>query len=65
MTFVHVHYTVHDNYDNYRGDSLTVQADKVSATAWMDRKTMMTFGNCQPSETGTVLRKQKNGWNQC
>ena len=27
----------------YRGDSITVQAGKVSASAWMDRKTVMVI----------------------
>ena len=46
----------------YRGDSLTVQADKVSASAWMDRKVVMVMSaNCQPSDSGTVQRKQKDG----
>ena len=38
------------------------QAGKVSASAWMDRKTVMVMStNCQPSSTGTVSRKQRDG----
>ena len=45
----------------YRGDSQTVQADKVSASAWMDRKAVMVMSTyCQPSDSGTVQRKQKD-----
>ena len=55
---VYVQYT---NYC-YRGHSLTVQADKVTASAWMDRKVVMVMStNCQPSSSGSVLRKQKDG----
>ena len=42
----------------YRGDSLTVQVDKVSASAW---KVMVMSTNSQPSSRGTVTRKQKDG----
>ena len=46
----------------YRGDSLIVQADKVSASACMDRKVVMVMStNCQPSDSSTVQRKQKDG----
>ena len=46
----------------YRGDSLTVQADKVSASAWKDRKVVMVMStNSQSSSCGTVTRKQKDG----
>ena len=46
----------------YRGNSQTVQAGKVSASAWMDRKTVMVMSTkCQPSSCGTVNRKQRDG----
>ena len=45
-----------------RGESVTVQAGKVTASAWMDRKTVMVMRtNCQPSSSGTVSRKQRDG----
>ena len=45
----------------YRGDSITVQAGKVSASAWMDHKTVMVMStNCQPSSRGTVKRNQRD-----
>ena len=47
---------------DYRGDSVTVQAGKVTASAWMDRKTVMVMStNTQPSSRGTVTRKQRDG----
>ena len=50
------------SYLTCRGDSLTVQAGKVVASAWMDRKVVMLMSTtCQPSESGTVQRKQKDG----
>ena len=46
----------------YRGDLLTVQARKVSASAWVDCETVMVMStNCQPSSCGTVNRKQRDG----
>ena len=40
----------------------THQAGKVVASAWMDRKVVMLMSTtCQPSESGTVQRKQKDG----
>ena len=45
-----------------RGESVTVQAGKVTASAWMDRKTVMVMStNNQPSANGTVSRKQRDG----
>ena len=45
-----------------RGESVTVQAGKVTASAWMDRKMVMVMStNCQPSSCGTVNRKQRDG----
>ena len=41
-----------------RGNSLTVQKGRVTASAWMDRKTVMMMSNCQPNDTGSVLRRQ-------
>ena len=44
---------------NYRGDSVT---GKVTASAWMDRKTVMVMStNSQPSSCGIVTRKQRDG----
>ena len=55
-------YTDKNNLLIYRGDSVTVQADNVSASAWMDCKTVMVMStNCQPSSCGTVRRRQKDG----
>ena len=46
----------------FRGDSLTVQKGKVTASAWMNRKTVMVMStNCQPNDTGSVLRTQLDG----
>ena len=46
----------------FRGDSLTVQKGKVTASAWMDRKTVMVMStNCQPDDAGSVLRRQLDG----
>ena len=51
-----------NTYTFYRGESVTVQAGKVSASAWMDRKMVMVMStNCQPSSCGTVSRKQRDG----
>ncbi len=34
----------------------------MSASAWMDRKVVMVMStNCQPSDSSTVQRKQKDG----
>ena len=55
-------YTKTQKFIICRGDSQTVQADKVSASAWMDHKVVMVMStNCQPSDSGTVHRKQKDG----
>ena len=46
----------------YRGESLTVQNGKVTASAWMDNKLVMVMStNNQPSSSGVVLRRQKDG----
>ena len=59
IVWMHV-YVQYTNYC-YRGDSLTVQADKVTTSAWIDRKVVMVMStNCQPSSSGSVLRKQKD-----
>ena len=45
-----------------RGDSLTVQQGSVTASAWKDRKVVTVLStNTQPTGTGTVLRRQKDG----
>ena len=45
-----------------RGDSLTVQQESVTASAWKDRKVVTVLStNTQPTATGTVLRRQKDG----
>ena len=41
----------------FRGESLTVQKGKLSASAWMDRKTVMA--NCQRNLAGYVLKRQR------
>ena len=46
----------------YRGESLTVQSDNLSATAWMDSKIVMAMYNCcDPTHSSTVLRRKKDG----
>ena len=46
----------------FTSDSLTVQEGKVTASAWMDRKTVMVMStNCQPNDAGSVLRRQLDG----
>ncbi len=48
-----------------RGDSVTVQEGNVVASAWLDRKVVMMMStSTQPSATGTVLRRQKDGSRQ-
>ena len=45
-----------------RGDSLTVQQGKVTASAWKDRKVVTVISTTtQPTAVGTVLRRQKDG----
>ena len=47
---------------NLRGDFVTVQKGQLSASAWMDRKTVMVMSTvCQPDESGTVLRRLQDG----
>ena len=46
----------------HRGSSLTVQRKGVCASAWKDEKIVMVmYSNCQPMETGLVLRRRKDG----
>ena len=53
---------VYNQVNLFRGDSVTVQKGKVSASAWMDRKVvMMMASNCQPAGVGSVLRRQQDG----
>ena len=41
---------------------MTLQADNLCATAWLDRKLVtMMYSGFDPSTSGTVLRRQKNG----
>ena len=50
----------HKQLTYYRGDLVTVQAEKVTASAWMDCKIVMAMSiNRQPSKWGTVTRKQE------
>lgn len=45
-----------------RGESVTVQKGKLSASAWLDRKTVTVMAtNCQPTDAGTVLRGTQDG----
>ena len=45
-----------------RGESKTVQREKVTASSWMDNKIVTVMSTTsQPSATGTVLRRQKDG----
>ena len=52
-----------DYFDNLdRGESSTVQEGKVVGSAWLDRKSVMIMStNSQPSSTGTVLRRLRDG----
>ena len=54
---------VRDYFDNlHRGESSTVQEGKVVGSAWLDHKSVMIMStNSQPSSTGTVLRRQRDG----
>lgn len=46
----------------FRGQSTTVQADNLSATAWLDRKiVMLMYTGFDPTSTGQVLRRHKDG----
>ena len=50
------------HYSQYRGDSLTEQRGEVTASAWMDRRVVTVMStSTQPSATGTVARKQRDG----
>ena len=41
---------------------MTVQKGKLAASAWMDNKEVtVMYTNCQPTSTGTVPRRQKDG----
>ena len=45
-----------------RGESKTVQREKVTASSWMANKIVTVMSTTsQPSATGTVLRRQKDG----
>ena len=46
----------------HRGESVTVQKGKVSATAWLDWKvaTIMST-NCQPDDSGSILHRMQDG----
>ena len=48
-------------YNMYRGDILTVQKGNVCASSWMDRKVVTALSTTTQPETGTVLRRQKDG----
>lgn len=44
-----------------RGEFQSVQADNVSASAWMDRKVVMAMYNCcDPTHSSTVMRRKKD-----
>ena len=45
----------------YRGDILTIQKGNVCASSWMDRKVVTAMSTTAQPETGTVLRRQKDG----
>ena len=45
-----------------RGESKTLQRGKVTASSWMDNKVVTVMSTTsQPSATGSVLRRQKDG----
>ena len=49
-------------YHFYRGESVTVQSGKVSATPWRDHKMVMVMStSSQPTSHGTVKRKLRDG----
>ena len=53
---------VYMHYSQYRGDSLTEQKGEVTASAWMDRRVVTVMStSTQPSATGTVASKQRDG----
>ena len=46
----------------FRGESTTLQADNLCASAWLDRKiVMLLYTGFDPTSTGQVLRRQKDG----
>ena len=46
----------------HSGESKTLQRGKVSASVWMDNKLVTVMStNTQPSATGSVLRRQRDG----
>ena len=46
----------------FRGESLTVQSEKVYAAAWQERKVIvMMYTNSDPQCVTSVLRRQSNG----
>ena len=46
----------------HRGESVTVQKGKLSASAWLDRKMVTVMAtNCQPSDNGAVLQGTQDG----
>ena len=46
----------------FRGESTTLQADNLGATAWFDRKiVMLLYTGFDPTSTGQVVRRQKDG----
>ena len=46
----------------HRGESVAVHEGKVSATTWLDRKVVTIMStNCQPNDSGTVLRRMQDG----
>ena len=52
---------IHINNYN-RGESKTLQRGKVTASAWKDNKVVTVMSTTsQPSATGTVLRRQRDG----
>ena len=52
---------IHINNYN-RGESKTLQKGKVTASAWKDNKVVTVMSTTsQPSATGTVLRRQRDG----
>ena len=46
----------------HRGESVTVQKGKMSATAWLDQKVVTVMStNCQPDDSGSTLHRMQDG----
>ena len=49
-------------FSSIRGESLTLQKGRVTASAWRDNKVFIVMSTCcQPNESGSVQRRQRDG----